>query len=83
MSLGIRPARSADLLFVKIGAGANDLKTHCDRLKIPYLPFTNFFNILNAVGACVEGRTNRDDLLWENSFGRTHAVDEDGWSLVS
>ncbi|KAL8292656.1 hypothetical protein RQP46_001268 [Phenoliferia psychrophenolica] len=74
-------ARSADLLFVKEGTGTNDLKTHCDRLRIPHRVFGNFHHILNAVGACVEGRTSLDDILYEDSLKETAVVD--GWSLVS
>ncbi|GAA5907749.1 putative phosphoric monoester hydrolase [Sporobolomyces salmoneus] len=48
-------ARAADLLFVKVIEGhTNDLKVHCDREKIPYVPFSQFEQVGDVVKSVVE-----------------------------
>ena len=48
-----------NLLFVKVkpdGAGVNDLKEHCDRLRLPNQPSATLYHALNVIGALVESR---------------------------
>lgn len=57
-------ARASDLLFVKVIPGhTNDLKVHCDREGIPYLPFEQFVEVKDPVADVVEGRRSIQDLL--------------------
>lgn len=57
-------ARAADLLFVKVIPGhTNDLKVHCDREKIPYLPFEQFLQVKETVANVIEGRETIEKLL--------------------
>lgn len=58
-------AQHADVLFVKVtGIDEKDnLKKHCDKAGIPYIPFLDF-HIANAiVGQIVRGEKTKDDFL--------------------
>ena len=64
MSTTLPVARAADLLFVKVIPGhTNDLKVHCDREKIPYLPFEQFLQVKDTVADVIEGRSSIEKLL--------------------
>ncbi|KAK4056876.1 hypothetical protein OIO90_002126 [Microbotryomycetes sp. JL221] len=57
-------ARASDLLFVKVIQGhTNDLKVHCDREGIPYLPFEQFDQVKEAVAKVVEGQSTIKEML--------------------
>ncbi|GAA6042284.1 hypothetical protein JCM8097_000614 [Rhodosporidiobolus ruineniae] len=57
-------ARAADLLFVKVIPGhTNDLKVHCDREGIPYVPFENFAEVQEVIASVVEGKKTIQDHL--------------------
>ncbi|GAA6060522.1 hypothetical protein JCM10212_005603 [Sporobolomyces blumeae] len=59
-------ARAADLLFVKVIENhTNDLSVHCDREKIPYVPFSHFEQVRDAVKSVVEKQKSVDELLGE------------------
>ncbi|KAM0752237.1 hypothetical protein T439DRAFT_379330 [Meredithblackwellia eburnea MCA 4105] len=79
---------SADLLFVKVDPSSpksSDLKAHCKSLNLPFKPVVSFFEILNAVGACVEGRTTAEDLLYEDNLGtgRNDRIVDNGWTIIA
>ncbi|WWD02196.1 hypothetical protein V865_000234 [Kwoniella europaea PYCC6329] len=51
-------AKHADLLFAKVMAnGHSDLKTFCEREKIPHVPFKDFNKVLERVKEVVEGKS--------------------------
>jgi hypothetical protein len=58
-------ARHADVLFVKVtGIDEKDnLKTHCDKAGIPYIPFLDFHIAKAIVGQIVRGEKTKDDFL--------------------
>jgi len=58
-------AQHADVLFVKVtGIDEKDnLKRHCDKAGIPYIPFSDFCVAKAIVGQIVRGETTKDDLL--------------------
>ncbi|KAN0084073.1 HAD-like domain containing protein [Tylopilus felleus] len=58
-------AQHADVLFVKVtGIDEKDnLKKHCDKAGIPYIPFLDFHVAKAIVGQIVRGEKSKDDFL--------------------
>jgi len=56
-------AGEGDVLFAKvIPGGSNDLARHCDKEKIPYLPFLSFTQVLEHTRELVDGKVTLADL---------------------
>lgn len=66
-SSDLSAAKHADVLFVKVtGIDEKDnLKKHCDKAGIPYIPFFNFDVAKAIVGQIVRGEKTKDDFLVE------------------
>lgn len=58
-------AQHADVLFVKVtGIDEKDnLKKHCDKAGIPYIPFLDFHVAKAIVGQIVRGEKTREEFL--------------------
>ncbi|KAF8551592.1 hypothetical protein OG21DRAFT_1539945 [Imleria badia] len=58
-------AQHADVLFVKVtGIDEKDnLKKHCDKAGIPYIPFLDFYVVKTIVGQIVRGEKTKDEFL--------------------
>ncbi|GAA5875568.1 hypothetical protein JCM1840_003263 [Sporobolomyces johnsonii] len=57
-------ARAADLLFVKVIENhPNDLAVHCNREKIPYVPFARFEQVRDVVSSVVQGEKTIEEHL--------------------
>ncbi|GAA5951847.1 hypothetical protein JCM21900_004164 [Sporobolomyces salmonicolor] len=57
-------ARAADLLFVKVVENhPNDLAVHCNREKIPYVPFAQFEQVRDVVSSVVQGEKTIEEHL--------------------
>ena len=63
--LDLSAAQHADVLFVKVtGIDAKDnLKKHCDKAGIPYIPFLDFHIAKAIVGQIVRGEKTKDEFL--------------------
>ncbi|GAA6002403.1 hypothetical protein JCM10207_001102 [Rhodosporidiobolus poonsookiae] len=57
-------AKAADLLFVKVIPGhSNDLRVHCDREEIPYVPFEDFNKVREVIETVVKGKSTVEEQL--------------------
>ncbi|KAF9231879.1 HAD-like domain-containing protein [Melanogaster broomeanus] len=58
-------AQHADVLFVKVTGDdeKDNLKKHCDKAGIPYIPFLNFHTAKEIVDKIVRGEKSKDDFL--------------------
>lgn len=52
-------AGEGDVLFAKvIPGGSNDLARHCDKQRIPYIPFLSFTQVLEHTRELVDGKVS-------------------------
>lgn len=65
LSTDLSAAKHADVLFVKVtGIDEKDnLKKHCDKAGIPYVPFSDFHVAKAIVGQIIRGEKTKEDFL--------------------